>query len=150
MIEPDSVMTHGGLHPDFKEEQKYFKENKVYAVQLESTNACPQDCLYCYASQKDAPMKELSRQKIIEVLDSASTMGIRAIDWLGGDPLVRDDWYVLMSYARDLGLRNNIWTSGIPLENMGVARKALRSENRKGTSELKWNGSILLRYREED
>jgi radical SAM protein with 4Fe4S-binding SPASM domain len=52
-------------------------------------------------------------------------MEVRAIDWLGGDPLVRKDWYELMKYAMDRGLKNNIWTSGIPLENIDVANRAI-------------------------
>jgi radical SAM protein with 4Fe4S-binding SPASM domain len=121
----DPVITHSGLHPDYSEEMKYFKENKVYTVQIETTLACPQSCLFCYASQKDAPLKELSSEKIISVLDTASAMGIKAIDWLGGDPLVRADWYELMSYSKALGMRNNIWTSGIPLSDKTFAIKAV-------------------------
>jgi radical SAM protein with 4Fe4S-binding SPASM domain len=125
MTKSDSVITHGGLHPDYAEEMKYFEENKVYTVQIELTSACPQSCLYCYASQKDAPKKELSKKNVLSILESAAKMEVRAIDWLGGDPLIRDDWYELMRYALDLGLRNNIWTSGIPLKEMEVAKKAV-------------------------
>ena len=70
-------------------------------------------------------MKELPKKEIIAILDSAAKMEIRAIDWLGGDPLLRKDWYELMKYALDEGLRNNIWTSGIPLENIDMAEKAV-------------------------
>ena len=125
MTKNDSVITHSGLHPNYAEEKKYFDENKVYTVQIESTSACPQSCLYCYASQKSLEKKELSKKNVIAILDSAAKMEVKAIDWLGGDPLIRDDWYELMRYAQDLGLRNNIWTSGIPLKDMEVAQKAV-------------------------
>ena len=121
----DPVESHGGFHPNPSEEMKYFRENRVYSVQIESTLSCPQGCLYCYASAKDAPTKELPRKDIHSVLDSAHRMGVRAVDWLGGDPLVRRDWYSLMRYAMERGLRNNIWTSGMPLEDIKVARKVL-------------------------
>jgi radical SAM protein with 4Fe4S-binding SPASM domain len=125
MTREDSVITHSGLHPNYKEEMKYFEEKKVYTVQIESTSECPQSCLYCYASQKDASHKEIPKKKVIEILNSAAKMEVRAIDWLGGDPLIREDWYELMKYAQDLGLRNNIWTSGIPLKDLEVAKKAV-------------------------
>ena len=64
-------------------------------------------------------------EKIRELLDSAANMGVRMIDWLGGDPLVRKDWYELCNYASNLGLINNIWTSGIPLANPDVAKKVV-------------------------
>ncbi|MCZ7357571.1 MAG: radical SAM protein [Candidatus Methanoperedens sp.] len=121
----ESVMTCGCLHPDYSEEMRYFNEGKVYSVQIESNLACPQGCLYCYAFSGGAPMKELPASDILAVIDSAAGMGVKAIDWLGGDPLVREDWYELMQYAMNKGLRNNIWTSGIPLENRDVARKAV-------------------------
>ncbi|HLB70553.1 MAG: radical SAM protein [Candidatus Methanoperedens sp.] len=125
MNEKDSVITYGCFHPDYAEEMKYFEECNVYTVQIESTLACSQGCLYCYAASEDAPMKELLRDDIITIIDSAARMEVRAIDWLGGDPLLRGDWYELMKYAMDRGLKNNIWTSGIPLENLEVARKAV-------------------------
>jgi len=125
VTESSSVVEYGCFHPDFAEEKEYFEQCKVYSVQIESTLVCPQGCLYCYASTDDAPTKELPRNDVVAVLDSAAKMNVRAIDWLGGDPLLRDDWYELMKYAERKGLRNNIWTSGMPLEDVEVARKAV-------------------------
>ena len=59
------------------------------------------------------------------IVTSAVKMEVRSIDWLGGDPLVRNDWFSLMKNAAKRGLKNNIWTSGIPLEQKEVARKAV-------------------------
>jgi MoaA/NifB/PqqE/SkfB family radical SAM enzyme len=67
----------------------------------------------------------MASEKIKELLDTASKLGIRMIDWLGGDPLVRKDWYELCNYATSLGLINNIWTSGIPLANPEIAKKTV-------------------------
>lgn len=125
LMKNDSIISCGCLHPDHEEAIKYFEEGKVYSVQIESNLSCSQGCLYCYASSKDAPLKELPKKDIIEVLDSAVNMGVRAIDWLGGDPLMRSDWYELMEYARDNGLTNNIWTSGMPLEKIDLAKRAV-------------------------
>lgn len=124
-METESIITYGCFHPDHTEEMKYFKENKVYTVQIESNLACQQGCRYCYASSADASMKELPAKIIMDILDSAAIMEVKAIDWLGGDPLLRSDWYELMRYAMDIELNNNIWTSGMPLENIEVAKKAV-------------------------
>ncbi|MBE0522515.1 MAG: radical SAM protein [Candidatus Methanoperedenaceae archaeon] len=121
----DPLVTYGCFHPGHNEEIKYFEECRVYTVQIESSLACQQGCLYCYASSEDAPMKELSSEDIYAILDSAASMDVRAIDWLGGDPLLRKDWYELMKYAVDKGLKNNIWTSGMPLMDIEVAAKAV-------------------------
>ena len=123
--ESESILTYGCFHPDHSEEMRYFEDNKVYTVQIESNLTCQQGCRYCYASSVDAPMKELPSQQIMDILDCAARMEVRAIDWLGGDPLLRSDWFELMQYALDNGLKNNIWTSGMPLENIEVAKKAV-------------------------
>ncbi len=121
----DSIMIHGGFHPDHIEEMKYFKEEKVYSLQIESSLSCEQGCLYCYASNDGAPKKELPNKCIDEILNSAAKLEIRAIDWLGGDPLLRNEWNESMSYSLSKGLKNNIWTSGIPLEVMETAEKVV-------------------------
>ncbi len=121
----DDVIKYGGFHPEYSEERKYFEEGKLYSIQIESNLACPQGCLYCYASSENIPMKELPKQDIISIINSAANMKVKAIDWLGGDPLLRKDWYTLMKFVIKKGMRNNIWTSGIPLKNKAVAQKAV-------------------------
>ncbi len=32
-----------------EEQKRYFPEQRLYTLQIESTDACPQGCLYCYA-----------------------------------------------------------------------------------------------------
>ncbi|UCF07868.1 MAG: radical SAM protein [Thermoplasmata archaeon] len=116
---------HSCIHPDTEELTRYFEQNKVYTVQIESNLACSQGCLYCYASSDTSQNRELPDEVIKSVLDSADRMGIRAVDWLGGDPLVREGWDRLMEYAEERGLKNNIWTSGLPLRDMDAAKKAV-------------------------
>ena len=58
-----------------------------------------------------------------DLLVDAARLGVRAIDSLGGDPLLRGDWYDLMAHARSMGLVNNVWTSAIPLSRPNVARR---------------------------
>jgi radical SAM protein with 4Fe4S-binding SPASM domain len=113
------------MHPDSQEERRYFNERKVYSIQIESNLACPQGCLYCYASLDSPPVKELPKTDILKILDAAVNMEVKSIDWLGGDPLVRKDWFTLMKEATVKDLKNNIWSSGIPLEHKEVARKAV-------------------------
>ena len=115
---------YGGLAVGHEDEQKrYFHEKRLYALQIESTDACAQGCLYCYAGSKPQETRGLTSDEIRGLLEDAAALEIRAIDWLGGDPLVRPDWYELMKYAQSLCLINNVWTSGLPLRNKEIARK---------------------------
>jgi radical SAM protein with 4Fe4S-binding SPASM domain len=125
MVENSPVVMYGCLHPDYAEEIEYFRDCRVYSVQIESTLSCTQGCLYCYASSEEAPTRVLPRDDIIAVLDSSAKMEVKAIDWLGGDPLLRGGWYDLMKHATRIGLKNNVWTSGIPLANIDIARKVV-------------------------
>ena len=68
-----------------------------------STDACPQGCIYCYAGSTPQETRGLTSDEIRGLLEDAAALEIRAIDWLGGDPLVRPDWYELMSYAQLAG-----------------------------------------------
>ena len=120
------VNRFGGLAAGMEEEQKrYFREKRLYALQVESTDVCGQHCLYCYAGATPTEHAGLTSDQIRGLLDDAASLEVRAIDWLGGDPLARGDWYDLMSHARTLGLLNNVWTSGLPLAEPDVACRVL-------------------------
>jgi MoaA/NifB/PqqE/SkfB family radical SAM enzyme len=118
----DHLSRYGGLAVGHEDEQKrYFDEKRLYALQIETTDACHQGCIYCYAGSMPQERYGLASDEIRRLLDDAAALEIRAIDWLGGDPLVRSDWYELMQYARSLGIINNVWTSGLPLRNKQIA-----------------------------
>jgi radical SAM protein with 4Fe4S-binding SPASM domain len=126
MKREDVPLAHAGMASEFELQQEYYNEGKVFILQIESTLKCPQLCDYCYAGSTPISPQGMSSEKIRELLDSASKLGVRMIDWLGGDPLVRDDWHELCKYASSLGLINNIWTSGIPLVNPEIAKKVVQ------------------------
>jgi len=124
-MEASSVVTYGCLHPNYNEAIRYFRECKVYGIQLESTASCTQGCLYCYATLEDAQIREVPSEDVLAVLDSAAKIDIKVIDWLGGDPLLRNDWYELTKYAMSKELTNSVWTSGIPLADLDVAKRTV-------------------------
>jgi MoaA/NifB/PqqE/SkfB family radical SAM enzyme len=126
MTKEDVPLAHAGMASQLDLQQKYYDEGKIFILQIESTLKCPQLCDYCYAGSKPDSLEGLTSEKIRELLDSAASLKIKLVDWLGGDPLVRKDWYELCNYASDLGLINNIWTSGLPLANPEVAKKVAK------------------------
>jgi len=118
-------MEHGGMAADDELQRQYFDAGKVYRLQIESTMSCSQLCDYCYAESKPDSPHGMTSDKVREVLASAAILNVKVIDWLGGDPLARPDWDTLCKHAIKLGMINNIWTSGIPLENPTIAKKAV-------------------------
>ncbi len=129
MPKEDKPMAHAGMAAEIELQKQYYEEEKIFILQIESTLRCPQLCNYCYAGSKPDSSEGMTSDRIKELLDKAATMGIRMIDWLGGDPLVRKDWYELSKYASKQGLINNIWTSGIPLANAEIAEKVVEVSN---------------------
>lgn len=123
--EPNSVFLHGGMSSEAEVQKEYFKEGMIYTLQIESTLKCSQGCSYCYAESTPSSPNILESKDIIDILEEAKKLNVRCIDWLGGDPLVRPDWYELMLHSQKIGLINNIWTSGIPLKNKIIAKKAV-------------------------
>lgn len=120
----EQLARYGGLAAGRDEEQKeYFAQGRLYALQIETTDACHQGCIYCYAGSTPQEKHGLTSEEIRDLLEDAAAIGVRAIDWLGGDPLLRGDFYALMGHARSLGLVNNVWTSGLPLADEEVARQ---------------------------
>jgi radical SAM protein with 4Fe4S-binding SPASM domain len=122
--EPNSAFLHGGMSSEALIQKKYFNEGLIYTLQIEMTLKCSQGCSYCYAESTPSSPEYLDSDEIKAIIDEAAEINVRCIDWLGGDPLVRSDWYELLQYAQEKGLINNIWTSGIPLKNREVAKKA--------------------------
>ena len=118
-----SVVTQGCFHPNHAEVIRFFENNRVYAVQIESCLTCSGGCRYCYASAQNPLSDELPTVIIHQILHEVKDAGVQAIDWLGGDPLMRKDWFELAQTAQQMGLINNIWTSGIPLADPVIARQ---------------------------
>ncbi|MBD3197525.1 MAG: radical SAM protein [Candidatus Lokiarchaeota archaeon] len=125
MTKEDVPLAHAGMASEFKLQEEYYNEGKIYILQIESTLRCQQLCDYCYARSTPFSSHGMSSVKIKELLDVAERLDIRMIDWLGGDPLIREDWFELCKYASELGLINNIWTSGIPLSDEKIAKKVV-------------------------
>ncbi len=126
-MQEDVPLAHAGMAAQFDLQKQYYAKGDIFTLQIESTLQCPQLCNYCYAGSNLKNPHRLSSKTIRQLLDASATLDVQMIDWLGGDPLMRRDWEELCAYATNLGLINNIWTSGIPLANPKVAARAIKA-----------------------
>ena len=110
---------------DEKRLMKAWHEDSVYALQLEVGDVCCQACRYCYMNALDTPHNRLTDELIERIIDDAARLDITAIEWLGGEPLLRPGIFRLMARATQRGLRNNIWTGGLPLAGEYVRRECI-------------------------
>jgi radical SAM protein with 4Fe4S-binding SPASM domain len=115
--------------------EEAYRRDGVYALQLEVGDECHQGCIYCYMNALPVRKNALSDHLIREILDDAHKMGVTAIEWLGGEPLLRPSVFDHMAHAAELGMRNNVWTGGLPLAD---------PEIRTRTAQLSRHGLIAV------
>jgi MoaA/NifB/PqqE/SkfB family radical SAM enzyme len=58
-------------------------------AQVGLTNACPQDCVYCYNKQRRG--RSLDTATILDVIDRLQDMGVVWLGFTGGEPLLNRD-----------------------------------------------------------
>lgn len=108
---------------DFERLNTAYSNDNFYSLQLEVGDKCYQGCIYCYMNAVSEAKNELTESKISEVLFDAKELGITAIEWLGGEPLLRPEIFQFLEQAKDLGFRNNMWTGGLPFSDRKIVEK---------------------------
>lgn len=91
----------------------YVNQVKPYHMEIELTSKCAGSCGYCYASSTTATETIIPTAKVKEVIDEGKELGIRFINWCGGDPLMHPDWFECMSYAASQEIINGLALSTI-------------------------------------
>lgn len=85
------------------------------ALDIELTERCNNNCLHCYINlstdDSDARKKELSADKIKNILKEAQSLGCLRAMLTGGEPLLREDFEELYVFTRKLGLKAVIFTN---------------------------------------
>ncbi|MBW2988442.1 radical SAM protein, partial [Candidatus Woesearchaeota archaeon] len=103
----------------FPEMEDYVKEvpDLPKEVIIEVTDKCNLKCNYCfnrfeYKIKERGTRKELSSEEIKELLSKIKEFGVGYVRFSGGEPLLRQDLFELMTYAKKLGLRVWLNTNG--------------------------------------
>lgn len=85
-------------------------------VVIELTRRCNLSCIHCRtSSQRDSDEDELSHQEWLRVLDDISAFYKPIIILSGGEALLRDEVFDIISYAGKRGLTVVLATCGAPL-----------------------------------
>ncbi|MFW9875827.1 MAG: radical SAM protein [Candidatus Thorarchaeota archaeon] len=98
---------------------KYRKlKNKYEFVNINLTNLCNLNCSMCFDSIEDRKeKKELSLRELKELFDSLGALGITRINFSGGEPTLRKDFFQILDYANKLGFTISLNTNGCFGEN---------------------------------
>lgn len=99
----------------FKTHKKNWQVNRPNVCQFELTFSCDLHCKYCYSDCYNKPSfikKELNTEQIKFILDKAYDAGVIWLCFTGGDPLKREDFLEIYSYAKNKGFIITIFTNG--------------------------------------
>lgn len=83
-------------------------------ITFEITSRCNMGCKFCFSNWRDGK-KELTTDEVKETIKKLKNYGLEAINFTGGDPLLRDDLIEILKYCKELLLTTIISTNGILL-----------------------------------
>lgn len=89
-----------------------------YLVSYAITRNCNLKCKHCYSDSTDTPAPdELSTIEAKKLLDNIAGWGIKLLILDGGEPLCRDDFFEITSYASSKGIRVVVGSNGTLIDN---------------------------------
>ena len=80
---------------------------------LEITNRCPMNCLHCSGNWHIEPPADLNSDVVFEVVDDFISLGGELLEVSGGEPLLHDELYDILSYSKSKNLEVRLYTSGV-------------------------------------
>jgi PqqA peptide cyclase len=93
------------------------------ALIAELTHRCPLHCVYCSNPLELAKREtELPTETWTRVFKEAAAAGVLQADFTGGEPLARTDIVELVDAGRGAGLYVSLITSGLPLDELKLAK----------------------------
>ncbi len=85
------------------------------------TGRCNLNCRHCYATPYRSEL-ELGRDAALRLAREIAEVGVKYVNFTGGEPLLRNDIFELLKYCIDLGIDVSVFTNMI-LVNEEVAKK---------------------------
>ena len=79
---------------------------------LEITGRCNLNCVHCYADSGPSGQPDLvGTARWLSVLAEAADLGVRQVQFIGGEPTLHPDFAKLVETARDLGLEVEVYSN---------------------------------------
>jgi len=88
--------------------QKYDPGLVVWEITLK----CNLKCRHCGSSAGRARDNELSTEEGLKLCDDLARLGFKGVTLFGGEPFLRDDWYVFGEKIKSLGMKLSIVSNG--------------------------------------
>jgi len=78
----------------------------------EITSKCGLKCIHCGSMADNKRPDELTTKEAFKLCEDLSEIGAKGIALMGGEPLLRKDWFEISKKIKDLGMALSIVTSG--------------------------------------
>lgn len=91
-------------------------------VVLEITRRCNLNCKHCYVNANSGKYSELSFNEIKKLIEELSEMKVFVFGLVGGEPLLREDVFEILNYAKSKSLATTLSTNGILITDT-IAKK---------------------------
>lgn len=104
------------------------KSYNLEEVKIEVTHNCPLACIHCSSSATPSNLKEISKDKCIDIINDCIQMGVKKIAFSGGEPLVWEYIEEAVEFASRWNIDIAIYTTG----NIDDIENKLLSLNKKG------------------
>lgn len=92
------------------------RDNTEYSLRqavVEVTNRCNLRCPHCASASGRARADEMSLGELRHVMRDLSELGCKIVTLLGGECLLRPDWYAIASSVKPLGMKLQLVTNGL-------------------------------------
>jgi len=88
----------------------------------ELTLACNLRCRHCGSTAGLARANELTLEESLAICDQFPSLLVEEVDFTGGEPLLRTDWWRIAAHLRELDITTKILTNGLTLGYDIIAR----------------------------
>lgn len=88
------------------------KDGRLLSMELEFNKSCNFRCLYCYASDHTVQRDELSREEFFDLITQAKELGARKMIVLGGEPMLYPHIMEMIRFIRGLDMDVELFTNG--------------------------------------
>lgn len=91
--------------------------SSLQILSISITNKCNLNCVYCGRNDFSVADKEISIEKLINVVEDAIPLGLHTVNITGGEVLCRDDIYDLFDFIISKDLKLSIETNGTLIDS---------------------------------
>lgn len=89
-------------------------------VNLEITNSCNLNCIFCRAEANKHLDNNLSKDEIINLFTDLKSLGIKYLSLTGGEPLIRKDFEEIAKMANIMGFKLSLSTNGTLIKRIPI------------------------------